>query len=182
MAPTNRRLPQVNIADPTIKSSTYAHVADVHASSPRKRKAQGPPPTSQPPHLMSPSFSQGGSSTAVTPSGRRRGHSRQRSDNSSRGLDSYSRHTRSRRQSESVVSSQSGVSPTQQQGFETTAPESMSSARTGTRRTSTLDSRHSQLYERQPLPTGSEMKTEDRDSAERESSSGTSSKRDDPRL
>lgn len=64
-----------------------------HTSSPKKRKATGPqqaapPPTSQP-QYTSPPFS--GSSVSNTPSSRRRGHSRQRSDLSARGLDSYGR-------------------------------------------------------------------------------------------
>lgn len=66
-----------------------------HTSSPKKRKATGPqqpapPPTSQP-QYTSPPFSQTGSSVSNTPSSRRRGHSRQRSDMSSRALDSYGR-------------------------------------------------------------------------------------------
>lgn len=66
-----------------------------HTSSPKKRKATGshqaaPPPTSQP-QYTSPPFSQTGSSVSNTPTTRRRGHSRQRSDMSSRGLDSYGR-------------------------------------------------------------------------------------------
>lgn len=68
-------------------------IAD-HTSSPKKRKATGtqqaaPPPTSLP-QYTSPPFSQTGSSIS-TPSSRRRGHSRQRSDMSARGLDSYGR-------------------------------------------------------------------------------------------
>jgi hypothetical protein len=67
---------------------------DAHSSSPKKRKAQGPqqaaPPPSNQPQYTSPPFSQGGSSATGTPSTRRR-HSRQRSDLSSRGVDSYGR-------------------------------------------------------------------------------------------
>ena len=64
-----------------------------HTSSPKKRKATGPqqaapPPTSQP-QYTSPPFSQTGSSVPNTPSNRRRGHSRQRSDLSARGLEGY---------------------------------------------------------------------------------------------
>jgi hypothetical protein len=85
-------------------------------SSPKKRKATGPqqaapPPTSQP-QYTSPSFSQTGSSVSNTPSSRRRGHSRQRSDMSARGLESYrppSRH----RHTESTFSVQSMTSPPQ---------------------------------------------------------------------
>lgn len=66
-------------------------------SSPRKRKATGsqqpaPPPTSQP-QYTSPPFSQGSASVSSTPQGRRRGHSRQRSDVSARGFD-YGRSNR----------------------------------------------------------------------------------------
>ncbi|CZT06918.1 uncharacterized protein RAG0_12519 [Rhynchosporium agropyri] len=73
-----------------------------HTSSPKKRKATGPqqaapPPTSQP-QYTSPPFS--GSSVSNTPSSRRRAHSRQRSDYSSRGLDSYGRPHSRQRQSE----------------------------------------------------------------------------------
>ena len=85
-------------------------VSSDHTSSPKKRKATGtqqaaPPPTSQP-QYTSPSFSQTGSSVSNTPSSRRRGHSRQRSDVSARGPESYrpsSRH----RHAESGFSQQS---------------------------------------------------------------------------
>lgn len=93
---------------------SYSHrLADVQSSSPKKRKAQGPqqaaPPPAQP-HFNSPPFSHGSSATS-TPSGRRR-HSRQRSDVSARGLESFGQHS-SRRHTES------GVSPTiRQQGFD----------------------------------------------------------------
>ena len=84
-------------------------------SSPKKRKATGPqqaapPPTSQP-QYTSPPFSQTGSSVSNTPSSRRRGHSRQRSDLSARGFDSYGRPTSRHRHTESGFSSQSMVSP-----------------------------------------------------------------------
>lgn len=80
-------------------------------SSPKKRKATGPqqpapPPTSQP-QYTSPPFSQTRSST---PSSRRRGHSRQRSDLSARGLDSYGRPS-SRHRHESSFNTQSMASP-----------------------------------------------------------------------
>ncbi len=157
-------------------------MADVPASSPRKRKAQGPqqaapPPSSQSQHA-SPPFSHGGSSTSGTPSGRRRGHSRQRSDLSSRGMDNYGRPSSRHRHSESVVSTLSGVSPTQQQGFESVTPGGTPGARNAPHRLSASersDARQSQLQE------GSDTKQEDRDSADRESSSRTSSKRDDTR-
>jgi len=87
-----------------------------HTSSPKKRKATGPqqaapPPTSQP-QYTSPPFSQTGSSVSNTPSSRRRGHSRQRSDMS------YGRPTSRHRHTESTFSAQSGASPPQTQGSE----------------------------------------------------------------
>jgi hypothetical protein len=155
-------------------------VADVPTSSPRKRKAQGPQqaaplPSSQARHT-SPPFSHGGSSASVTPSGRRRGHSRQRSDLSSRGMENYGRPSSRHRNSESVVSTLSGVSPTQQQGFESATPSGTPGGRNAPHRLSASersDTRHSQQYD------GPDTKQEDRDSADRESSSRTSSKRDD---
>jgi hypothetical protein len=157
-------------------------VADVPASSPRKRKAQGPQqaaplPSSQTQHT-SPPFSHGGSSASGTPSGRRRGHSRQRSDLSSRGMESYGRPSSRHRHSESVVSTLSGISPTHQQGFESATPGGTPSARGAPHRLSASDrsdTRQSQQHE------GSETRQEDRDSADRESSSRTSSKRGDTR-
>lgn len=90
-----------------------------HTSSPKKRKATGPqqpapPPTSQP-QYTSPPFSQTGSSVSNTPSSRRRGHSRQRSDLSARGLDSYGRPASRHRHTESSFSGQSVPSPNQVQ-------------------------------------------------------------------
>lgn len=83
------------------------------SSSPKKRKATGPhqsapPPTSQP-QYTSPPFS--GSSVSNTPQSRRRGHSRQRSDLSTRGVDSYGRPVSRHRQTESNFSSHSMTSP-----------------------------------------------------------------------
>ncbi|KAH8588395.1 hypothetical protein B0O99DRAFT_655991 [Bisporella sp. PMI_857] len=91
---------------PTSQASTSDHT-----NSPKKRKATGPqqaapPPTSQP-QYTSPPFSQTGSSVSNTPQSRRRGHSRQRSDLSSKGGDSYGRH----RQGESSFSTQTAASP-----------------------------------------------------------------------
>jgi hypothetical protein len=157
------------------------YVADVLASSPRKRKAQGPqqaapPPSSQGQHA-SPPFSHGGSSASGTPSGRRRGHSRQRSDMSSRGMENYGRPSSRHRHSESVVSTLSGVSPTHQQGFESATPGTPG-GRSAPHRLSASeksDTRESHQHEE------SDTKPEDRDSADRESSSRTSSKRDDTR-
>ncbi|KAF8862875.1 hypothetical protein BDZ45DRAFT_160081 [Acephala macrosclerotiorum] len=79
----------------TSSSANQPTTPSDHTSSPKKRKATGPqqpapPPTSQP-QYTSPPFSQTGSSVSNTPSSRRRGHSRQRSDMSSRGLDFYGR-------------------------------------------------------------------------------------------
>lgn len=96
------------------KSRTNIVVSSDHTSSPKKRKATGaqqaaPPPTSQP-QYNSPPFSQGGSSVSNTPSSRRRGHSRQRSDLSARGTESHrpsSRH----RHTESGFTSQGMGSP-----------------------------------------------------------------------
>lgn len=99
-----------------------------NTSSPKKRKATGPqqpapPPTSQP-QYTSPQFSQVTSSASNTTPSRRRGHSRQRSDMSSRGVDSYGRPTSRHRHTESSFSLQSLTSPRQipDQGPETTAP------------------------------------------------------------
>jgi hypothetical protein len=93
-----------------------------HTSSPKKRKATGPqqaapPPTSQP-QYTSPPFSQTGSSVPNTPSSRRRGHSRQRSDLSARGLESFGRPGSRHRHTESGFSTQGVASPTEAQGSE----------------------------------------------------------------
>ncbi|KAL2069833.1 hypothetical protein VTL71DRAFT_14512 [Oculimacula yallundae] len=77
----------------TASSTNQPTTPSDHTSSPKKRKATGPqqaapPPTSQP-QYTSPPFS--GSSVSNTPSSRRRAHSRQRSDLSARGLDTYGR-------------------------------------------------------------------------------------------
>ena len=81
-------------------------------SSPKKRKATGPPPTSQP-QYTSPPFAQSGSSVSNTPSGRRRGHSRQRSDISSRGYEPYGRPGSRHNQGESSFGAHSMSSPRQ---------------------------------------------------------------------
>lgn len=78
--------------------------------SPKKRKAQGPqqaapPPTSQP-QYTSPPFSQTGSSATTTPSTRRRGHSRQRSDHSSARGPEYGAPSGRGRQMEASASTQ----------------------------------------------------------------------------
>ena len=100
-----------------------------HTSSPKKRKATGPhqpapPPTSQP-QYRSPPFSQAGSSVSNTPSSRRRGHSRQRSDLSARGLDSYGRPASRHRHTESSFSGQSVPSPPNQGQFSEPGQSSM---------------------------------------------------------
>ncbi|TAQ86235.1 hypothetical protein B7494_g5446 [Chlorociboria aeruginascens] len=88
-----------------------------HTSSPKKRKATGPqqaaPPPSSQPQYTSPSFSQAGSSVSNTPSHRKRGHSRQRSDLSSRGMDPYARPPSGHRHSESAYGARAVASPTQ---------------------------------------------------------------------
>ncbi|KUJ15510.1 uncharacterized protein LY89DRAFT_588059 [Mollisia scopiformis] len=97
-----------------------------HTSSPKKRKATGPqqpapPPTSQP-QYTSPPFSRTGSSVSNTPSSRRRGHSRQRSDMSSRGLDSYGRPS----SRQGGFTSRGLASPSQAQSGEPTQVSTMS--------------------------------------------------------
>ncbi|KAI9648719.1 hypothetical protein NHQ30_003359 [Ciborinia camelliae] len=95
-----------------------------HVSSPKKRKATGPQqPAPQPsslPQYTSPSFSQTGSSMAGTPSSRRRGHSRNQSDVSARGVDSYGRPSSRHRHTEGGFSTHGLTSPihsqTQEQG------------------------------------------------------------------
>ncbi|PSS25328.1 hypothetical protein M430DRAFT_200848 [Amorphotheca resinae ATCC 22711] len=89
------------------------------SASPKKRKATGPhqsapQPTSQP-RYTSPPFSQTGS-ISHTPTNRRRGHSRQRSDMSARGLDSYGRPGSRHRYSESSFTTRSMASPAPEQG------------------------------------------------------------------
>ncbi|TVY38999.1 hypothetical protein LOCC1_G006870 [Lachnellula occidentalis] len=100
-----------------------------HTSSPKKRKATGPhqpapPPTSQP-QYTSPPFSQAGSSVSNTPSSRRRGHSRQRSDMSARGLDSYGRPASRHRHTESSFGGQSVPSPPNQVQYSEPGQSSM---------------------------------------------------------
>ncbi|KAB8304959.1 hypothetical protein EYC80_004275 [Monilinia laxa] len=108
---------------PTSQAGTSsAHqppIPSEHVSSPKKRKATGPQqPAPQPtslPQYTSPSFSQAGSSISGTPSSRRRGHSRNRSDVSARGVDSYGRPSSRHRQTESGFSTQSLTSPSHSQ-------------------------------------------------------------------
>ncbi len=94
---------------PFVSVGLYFNVCADHASSPKKRKATGPqhappPPTSQP-QYTSPPFS---SSTGNTPNRR---HSRQRSDVSARGLDSYGRSMSRHRHTDSGFTSQGMASP-----------------------------------------------------------------------
>jgi hypothetical protein len=93
-------------------------MASPEPSSPKKRKATGPqqaapPPTSQPQYTPT-SFSQAGSSISNTPSSRRRGHSRQRSDLGSRSSDPYGRPL-SRQRHRHTESSFSMTSPVREQ-------------------------------------------------------------------
>ncbi|KAF7871523.1 hypothetical protein EAF04_003630 [Stromatinia cepivora] len=93
-----------------------------HVSSPKKRKATGPqqpaPHPSSLPQYTSPSFSQTGSSMSGTPSSRRRGHSRNQSDVSAHGGDSYGRPSSRHRHTESGFSTQSITSPIPSQNQE----------------------------------------------------------------
>ena len=142
-------------------------------SSPKKRKAQGPqqaapPPTSQP-QYTSPSFSQAGSSNSGTPSGRRRAHFRQQSDYSSRGGDNYGRPMSRHRHTESGISNQSGVSPTQQTGpgMSASAAEEAGRRETSQRMQS---SEHADRMRERPYSagSGSEMRRAEHRTSERE--------------
>ena len=157
----------------------WTYLTSDHTSSPKKRKATGPqqaapPPTSQP-QYTSPPFSQTGSSVPNTPSSRRRGHSRQRSDISARGLESHrpsSRH----RHTDSGFGGQALASPThstQARGFEQTSASAEPRRRSGgSHPVSSLleqgDSRpqfqsQSQQHQRDPqYSAGPEMRHEER--------------------
>lgn len=178
------------------KSCILMFIPD-HTSSPKKRKATGPqqaapPPTSQP-QYTSPPFSQTGSSVSNTPSSRRRGHSRQRSDMSSRGVDSYGRPTSRHRHTESTFSVQSGASP-QAQGSEQQGPAAAGEPRRrsgGSHPVSSMleqsesrPSSYSQQAQRDPqYSAGPEMRYEERRSTPEEDSSRRAgvAKRDDGR-
>jgi hypothetical protein len=166
-----------------------------HTSSPKKRKATGPqqaapPPTSQP-QYTSPPFSQTGSSVSNTPSSRRRGHSRQRSDMSGRGIDSYGRPTSRHRHTESSFSIQSRASPqgSEQQGLAATAEPRRRSG--GSHPVSSMleqsesrPSSHSEQTQRDPqYSAGPEMRHEERRTTPEEDSSARASvvKRDNGR-
>ncbi len=90
--------------------SANSHLRSDHVPSPKKRKTTtnqgGSGQTSQAAHETSPPFSQ--TSSSSTPSGRRGGHSRQRSDASSRGYDTLGRPTSRQRQPESAHTSAPG--------------------------------------------------------------------------
>jgi len=166
----NPRHLQASAHDRFIPTDHGLIVGSDHTSSPKKRKAQGPqqaapPPTSQP-QYTSPPFSQTGSSVSNTPSSRRRGHSRQRSDISSRGHDSYGRPTSRHRHTESGFSTQSGTSPTQPTGQEQGAsPAPTDLRRGGSHPVSSLldrsDSRPASQRE-PPFSVGPEMRHEER--------------------
>ena len=82
--------------------STASHLRSDYAPSPKKRKTttnQGGSGQTSQAQETSPPFSQ--TSSSSTPSGRRGGHSRQRSDASSRGYDTLGRPTSRQRQQES---------------------------------------------------------------------------------
>ncbi|KAI9746153.1 MAG: hypothetical protein M1818_000834 [Claussenomyces sp. TS43310] len=173
-----------------------AIISDVHSSSPKKRKAQGPqqaapPPTSQP-RYTSPPFSQGGSSTTGTPLARRR-RSRQRSDMSSRGHESYGRPVSRHRHTESTFSTTSGVSSPRQQGYESAAgPENTPTGRNVTHPYERHEPRQQQQQQQEPSyqsPASAEMRHTEGRSSEREArereglqlSARTSGMQDDPR-
>lgn len=91
--------------------SANSHLRSDHVPSPKKRKTTttnqgGSGQSSQAAHETSPPFSQ--TSSSSTPSGRRGGHSRQRSDASSRGYDTLGRPTSRQRQPESAHTSAPG--------------------------------------------------------------------------
>ena len=164
-----------------------------HTSSPKKRKATGPqqaapPPTSQP-QYTSPPFSQGGSSVSNTPSSRRRGHSRQRSDMSGRGMDSYGRPMSRQRQTESSLNVQIG-SPPQAQGSEQQGLASILEPRRRSGGSHPISSMleqsepHSQQSQRDPqYAAGPEMRHEERRTPPEDDSSRRAGvvKRDDGR-
>ncbi|KAI9811782.1 MAG: hypothetical protein M1827_005327 [Pycnora praestabilis] len=149
--------------------SPYQHNPGSHlsgseyASSPKKRKAQGPqqaaPPPSAPPHYTSPPFSQTASSTASTPSGRRRGHSRNRSDASSRGLDSSGRPVSRQRQSD--VGSAPGSGQTSMSERQQPSPAATTSEDRGAGPPpGNYDPETQQQQQQQHRPAGSEMRRE----------------------
>ena len=90
--------------------STASHLRSDHAPSPKKRRTAtnqaGSGQSSQVAPETSPPFSQ--TSSSSTPSGRRGGHSRQRSDASSRGYDKLGRPTSRQRQQESTSTNAPG--------------------------------------------------------------------------
>lgn len=157
-------------------------MADAQISSPRKRKAQGPPAGALSRNSPPLAFG-GGSSTASTPMGRRRAHSRTDSEVSGRGPDSYSRHSDRHRHTGSLVSSRSGVSPTHPPSLDSTPSGGIpySAGARGLHGNEQADPRRTLHHERRALPPGPDMKIEEGDSAEPGSSSRTSSKREESR-
>lgn len=126
-----------------------SHLRSEYTSSPKKRKATGshqpaPPPTSNPPDT-SPSFSHTSSGST---SGRRRGHSRQRSDASSRAMQD-----------------QSGMRHRQPDRTES-GRQSLSEAESGSQRHNSVQPETRQT---QHHPAGSEMRPESRDINDRDS-------------
>ncbi|KAI9714952.1 MAG: hypothetical protein M1812_006265, partial [Candelaria pacifica] len=115
---------------PHAPNSTTQKAGSEYTTSPKKRKAQGgheakPPPSQS--QYTSPPFSQ--SSAASTPSGRRRGHSRQMSDASARAYDTHGRPVSRQRQSEAGSapgSGNTGTSSGQQPTPATTASDERS--------------------------------------------------------
>ncbi|TVY80681.1 hypothetical protein LSUE1_G008226, partial [Lachnellula suecica] len=179
-------------------SSELGLIAGIdHTSSPKKRKATGPqqpapPPTSQP-QYTSPPFSQTGSSVSNTPSSRRRGHSRQRSDLSARGLDSYGRPASRHRHTESSFGGQIGPTPNQiqisEQGQSSAEPRRRSA---GSNPVSAIleqsDSRpqsqqHQQIQQDPRYSVGPEMRHEERRTTPEDENirRATTQKRDDGR-
>ena len=183
--PTNLRPLQASIEDSSVITNCGL-IRSPETSSPKKRKATGPqqaapPPTSQP-QYTSPSFSQTGSSVSNTPQSRRRGHSRQRSDMSARGLDSYGRPQSRHRHTESSFSTRSMASPAPEQRRASAAPSEPRRHSGGSNPVSSIlehsDSRpisqsqsQTQHMQRDPqYSAGPEMRHEERRTPEREES------------
>ena len=124
--------------DSPYSQNQTSHLRSEYTNSPKKRKATGPhhaapPPTSNP-NETSPSFSQ--TSAGSTP-GRRRGHSRQRSDTSSRAPHE----------------------PARYRGRTESGRQSLSEAESGSQRHNSVQS---ETRQSQRHPTGSEMRRESR--------------------
>ncbi|KAI9696067.1 MAG: hypothetical protein M1836_005898 [Candelina mexicana] len=142
-----------------------------YTTSPKKRKAQGghepkPPPS----HYTSPPFSQ--SSAASTPSGRRRAHSQQLSDVSTRAYDSHGRPVSRQRQSDAGSAPGSGTTGTSSGQQPTPATTASDDRRIGLRRQSSSqpESRQSQPPP-QRYSAGPESRREHDTTSDREGSS-----------